>query len=101
MMFQLLSKARKAKAQLKEVARKWVPLTLRPRPRYLVDSLLFKHDKVLLDSIGEMLDLPGVGKVVDKRRCRMFVKHFREDRLPSSAMLGALASLCLSIKNSQ
>ena len=90
-----------AKEEVKELGRKWVPVGLRPRREFSADSLLFLHDKEFLKAIEEMLDLPKLDEVVDRKRSRKFLQNFRDRRFESPQLLGALATLCLSAKLSQ
>jgi len=106
-----LDRSAKLKSALKKLPfvqtlRDLMPMELTVHRPYSFDYSSLRRDDALLMSTEDMLDLPTVSELVDKRQCRRFVRKFRNGQIQTTsegdaALLGSLATLCFNQKNLQ
>jgi hypothetical protein len=81
-----------------------LPAELSLRPRYGFDYSILRADERLLCSIDEMLDIRGVSQLVNRAKCRRFIRKVRNGQIQTTtdgdaALLGSLATLCFRMKD--
>ena len=102
---------KRVKTQLKKIPmlrqiRAYLSADLSRRPNRSFDYSILQQDEILLNRTEDMLDIPAIGNLVDKTRCRKFIKKYRDGRVQISSdidasLLASLATLCYSTKGFQ